>query len=351
MSGLMERVTQKALALGVPLSVHLDLTWRCHLSCIHCYLTERNGRELTTAQLVRLLEELAECGTLFLLVSGGEVFLRPDFFEIVEAARELAFSVRVKTSGTLLDDEAARRLARLHVAGVDVSLYSHRPEVHDAVTRLEGSFARTVEAVRRLVAHGVKVRVVQVLMRMTEGEYSRVRELAAELGAEYSLDPTVTPRLDGSRSVVRLNASHAAWRKVFEDPELDARPEHCPLSPEPQEAAQTAPEWDSLPCSAGHTSCYISPSGDVYPCVQFPLALGNVTERPFREIWADSPAARRVRSIRVADLPICRSCEFLNQCSRCPGLAYMEGDLTGPSRLNCEQVFARTGRRPAPLAE
>ena len=350
MSRLMEEVSRKALALGVPLSVHVDLTWRCNLSCVHCYLTERDGRELTTAQLVRLLEELAGCGTLFLLLSGGEVFLRKDFFEIVEEARRLAFSVRIKTNGTLLNEEAARRLAALHVAGVDVSLYSHRAEVHDAVTGSKGSFARTVESIRRLAAHGVKGRIVHILMRVAEGDYARVRELAAALGAGYALDPTVTPRLDGDRSVVRLNASHAEWRTVFEDPEMEPMPEHCPPSPE-QEAAQPEPQRVELPCSAGHTSCYISPSGDVYPCVQFPLVLGNVTERPFREIWTDSPAARRVRSIRVADLPVCRNCELLSQCSRCPGLAYMEGDLLGPSRLNCEQAFARTGRRPAPLAE
>ncbi len=348
MSALMDHITRKALASGIPLSVHLDVTWRCNLNCLHCYLTEREGHELTGEPISGLLEELASCGTLFLVLSGGEVFLRRDFLEIVERARELAFSVRIKTNGTLVDEKAARKLAGLHVAGVEVSLYSHRPEVHDAVTGAAGSFVRTVEAVQRLVAHGVKARIVQILMRPAGDEYRQVRELAAKLGAEYSLDPTVTPRLNGERGVTGLNVPHALWRQVFEDPELrGGAPEHCPASPE----SESAPELDSLPCSAGHTSCYVSPTGDVYPCVQFPLLLGNVNERPFREIWQDSPAARRLRAIRTADLPVCRSCELLSACSRCPGLAYMEGDLLGPSRLNCEQAFARTGRRPAPLAE
>jgi radical SAM protein with 4Fe4S-binding SPASM domain len=102
-------------------------------------------------------------------------------------------------------------------------------------------------------------------------------------------------------------------------------------------------DLDGLPCSAGHTFCYISPYGDVFPCVQFPLPTGNVRTQKFLEIWRHSKQMNDVRSIRGRDLPVCSTCSHLGSCTRCPGLAYMEGNMRGPSSLDCEKSFARTG--------
>jgi radical SAM protein with 4Fe4S-binding SPASM domain len=100
---------------------------------------------------------------------------------------------------------------------------------------------------------------------------------------------------------------------------------------------------DETPCSAGHTACYVSPYGDVYPCVQFPLPTGNVRQQKFLEIWRDSKQMNEVRSIRARDLPVCSTCSHVGTCTRCPGLAYMEGNMRGPSSQDCEKSYARTG--------
>jgi len=330
--------------LGVPLKVHLDITWRCHLRCIHCYLPQRQGEELSNSEIASLLENLAGLGSLFLLLSGGEVLLRSDFFEILALARRLHFAVFVKTSGTMLNEAAARRLAELHVKRVDVSIYSERPEVHDRITGLEGSFARAVGAIRRLRANGVKVRINQSLMQSGAIDSTGVRQLAAELGADYCCNLTIIPRLNGDRSTVALNIPRNVKRAAM------GAMEPTRLT-EPSCGSEKLLPLEELACSAGHTGCYISPFGDVYPCVQFPLWLGNVRERSFEKIWRESPALQRWRKVRNADLTVCRACELQSVCSRCPGLACLEGDLLGPSRLDCEMAYARTGRRPAPLAE
>jgi radical SAM protein with 4Fe4S-binding SPASM domain len=100
---------------------------------------------------------------------------------------------------------------------------------------------------------------------------------------------------------------------------------------------------ESTPCSAGHTACYISPYADVFPCVQFPLPTGNLRKEKFLAIWNDSPQMNEVRSIRLEDLSTCSGCGHVGGCSRCPGLAYMEGNMRGPSSADCEKSFARTG--------
>jgi radical SAM protein with 4Fe4S-binding SPASM domain len=98
-----------------------------------------------------------------------------------------------------------------------------------------------------------------------------------------------------------------------------------------------------LPCSAGHTACYVSPYGDVYPCVQFPLPSGNVRRTKFVDIWRDSPQLKEVRSITLRDMPSCSQCSHGATCTRCPGLAYLEGNMRGPSSQDCEKSYARTG--------
>jgi radical SAM protein with 4Fe4S-binding SPASM domain len=100
---------------------------------------------------------------------------------------------------------------------------------------------------------------------------------------------------------------------------------------------------EGFPCSAGHTACYISPYGDVFPCVQFPLPSGNVRRQKFLDIWRHSPQLKDVRSIRAKDLTVCSACAHVGTCTRCPGLAYMEGNMRGPSTADCQKSFQRTG--------
>ena len=101
---------------------------------------------------------------------------------------------------------------------------------------------------------------------------------------------------------------------------------------------------DGYSCSAGHTLAYISPFGDVYPCVQFPMPCGNLRTQSFQEIWYGSPALTELRTVQVRDLPTCSKCSHAGYCSRCPGLAYMEGNMRGPSSADCEKSEARTGK-------
>jgi len=79
----MQEMSQRALDLGVPMSVHFDLTYRCNERCVHCYLDHDDHGEMTTAEIKRVLDELADAGTFFLTFSGGEVLMRRDFFELL----------------------------------------------------------------------------------------------------------------------------------------------------------------------------------------------------------------------------------------------------------------------------
>jgi radical SAM protein with 4Fe4S-binding SPASM domain len=338
-STLMQEMNERALKAGLPLSVQLDVTYRCNERCVHCYLDHDDHGEMTTAEIRSVLDQLASAGVFFLTLSGGEVLMRMDFFAILEYARSLLFCVKIKTNAFMIREKEADRMRELGVHAVQVSVYSHRPEVHDGITKLPGSLKRSVAGMRLLKSRGLKVIVANVLMRRNLNDYAGVKALAQELGAEYTIDPTITPKMDGDRSILPLGIGEEDLRQVFRNSELVGNVEEF-CAPPPRVDDDVL---DGLPCSAGHTACYISPYGDLYPCVQFPLPSGNVRKQKFLEIWRHSAQLKEVRTITARNLPVCSTCSHVGSCTRCPGLAYMEGNMRGPSSLDCAKSFARTG--------
>jgi AdoMet-dependent heme synthase len=336
---LMADINSKARHLGIPLNVHVDITYRCNERCQHCYLDHEDAGEMTTEEIKAVLRQLADAGTFFLTISGGEPLLRQDCLEILGYARKLSFNVKLKTNALLIGELQAGQLCELGIEQVQISVYSHRATVHDSITKIRGSLLRTLDGIRRLKSRGVRVTIANVLMKDNLQDYAGVRSLARELGVHCTLDPTITPKMDGNTDILAMRVSGNELVPVFHDSAfVEDVDKFCePPGPIDDEIL------DGIPCSAGHTSCYISPYGDVYPCVQFPLTCGNLRQQTFSEIWRESPQLQEVRSIRARDLHTCSGCAHLGTCSRCPGLAYMEGDMRGPSSADCDKSYVRTG--------
>jgi radical SAM protein with 4Fe4S-binding SPASM domain len=336
---LLEEMNEKATELGIPLSAHLDITWRCNERCVHCYLDHDAPGEMDTEEIKSVLRQLADSGTFFLTISGGEPLFRRDCFEILEYARELRFNVKLKTNAVMIGPKEAARLKELGIEQIQISIYSHRPEVHDAITKLPGSLRRSLEAIGRLKSWGLKVSVSNVMMHHNYADAMSVQKLAMELGVDFHIDPTITPKINGDRSILSLGISNDQLKEVFRNSEFvgDVDAFCTPGAPADESVLE------GYSCSAGHTLTYISPFGDVYPCVQFPMPCGNVRKEKFIDIWRGSSALTELRSVHVRDLPTCSSCSHVSSCSRCPGLAYMEGNMRGPSSADCEKSEARMG--------
>ena len=188
---------------------------------------------------------------------------------------------------------------------------------------------------------GTKGADCNVLVAGNFSDQQGVITLAGELGVAYTLDPTITPKVDGDTSILALRIPGSGLKQIFDNQELVGNVEEFRAPP----PAPGEDIMEGFPCSAGHTACYISPYGDVFPCVQFPLPSGNVRRQKFLDIWRDSPQLKEVRSIRARDLPTCSTCAHVGTCTRCPGLAYMEGNFGGPSSADsdCAKSFQRTG--------
>jgi len=330
---------RRGIAGNLPVSVHLDLTHRCDLACVHCYLAGRQTRGLATGQYVALLDDLAQAGTLHLLVSGGEPLLRPDALELLRHARSLRFCVKLLTHGGHIDDATADSLAELGLAEVAVSLYSMRPDHHDAVTRVAGSHSRTVAAVRRLRARGVQVQVKCTVTRANEGSWDSLVPWSQSMGCDLSLEASHHGRKDGDAT---FSARHnidwehrvAVHRRVLQrDLERAGDQAWC---------GRSAQSLDEPLCNAGRSFCYIDAAGRVFPCARLRRLAGDVTQQPFAEIWSSSVELRRLRELTRRSAHGCADCRFLLDCHLCPGFQQEEtGDLLGRSTLVCTETHAR----------
>jgi radical SAM protein with 4Fe4S-binding SPASM domain len=313
---------------AIPLEVSIELTHRCNLRCRHCYIPDLGSpARLDTDRLLRLLHELAEAGTLFLALTGGEPLLEPDWLPLAREARRLGFVVSLLSNGTLIDERAADALARLAVS-LHVTLFSVDPAVTDAITGAPGSCAQTRRGIEALRARGGEVLVKTPLLTLNRGAANGVAAYAASVGAEFQAFPDIMPRSDGDPAPLTLRLPARELPAGFE-----LRTE-CPVI-EPLRAT------DPL-CAAGRRYGVVTPGGDLLACGLLPTSAGNLRERSFRDVWAGSPVLQELRRLRRGDLPTCGPCRAASFCQRCPAQALLEdGDLLGPSRRACERAGVR----------
>jgi radical SAM protein with 4Fe4S-binding SPASM domain len=316
-------------------SVHWELTYRCTEKCTHCYLdifppNANVPGELTTDECFRVLDELATLGALNLTLSGGEILVRRDLFQIAAYARAKKFLLRLFTNGVLLTPAIADRIVALHPYAVEISLYSVNPEIHDRITRLHRSWELTTRALRLLRERGVRTVMKTPLMRENAREIRALKALAQELGAQFRYDITITPQDTGGLAPLqhRLTYDDLVWLFRAEI--------------EPSVWVQRNVTNATRPCAIALNAIALDPYGNVSPCVQLRARAGNVRAQSLREIWTQSPIWKQLGNLTLGELPVCRTCELRTLCVRCHGLAQMEdGDLRAPARVNCREALAR----------
>jgi len=327
-----EDLVKKTLNRHIPFKVDWEITYRCNLNCIHCYQTgPRSEPELSTKEIFSILNQLAESGCLYITFTGGEALLRDDFFEIAGYARQKEFAIRIFTNGTLIDDGVADRINVLNPLTVEISLYATEPCLHEQMTGVSGSFKKTVQAFHLLKERSINTVLKCTFTQHNIKEFDRLKEFSREIGSEFVFSFTVIPKIDGSQEVTRLRLKEAQLKDLFAShKELVSGIE-----------AGGVNSYQPL-CAAGFNSLYISPYGEVFPCVVLRECCGNLRDTPLKDIW-NAPFFKKIREVEFKDLKSCFGCDFSYYCDRCAGLAWLEAnDLFGPSPNDC--LLARVRR-------
>ena len=155
-----------------PLGGTIELTERCNMRCLHCYINQpvhqqaARASELTTIQAVDILDQAADAGCLFLTITGGEPLLRPDFAGIYKHARQRGMLVTLFTNGTLLTPAIADLLADWRLQSVEITLYGATRETYEKVTQIPGSYTRCLKGIELLLERSLPLSLKSVLQRL-----------------------------------------------------------------------------------------------------------------------------------------------------------------------------------------
>lgn len=317
-----------------PLSAMVEIADRCNEACVHCYQVHGQKGELSTEEWKGVFDDLADMGVFLLTISGGEATLRKDLLELIAHARSRSFAVKLYTNGLTMTAAVASQLGALGVMEVQISLYSHDATTHDEVTRVPGSFERTVEAARHLRAAGIAVVLKTPLMTMNASGIDDYVRLCVGIDVDYQFDPALDPREDGDAGPEQYRLDDAAYVRVRRHPTLAPRGAPPRRSPE-----------DSI-CGACSSAVHVEANGELRPCTQLQVPVGHVQDG-IQTAWRDDPTGRQIQSVTWADLPGCRACDLRHFCSRCFAVARVEGidalsaypSACRTARLNYE-VFA-----------
>lgn len=346
-----------------------NCTRRCNLACVHCYSDSdsRQHPELSTAEGLSLLEDIAAFGAPALLFSGGEPLIRPDLFTLIAVARDLGLPVTLSSNGTMVTPARARRIAALGVRYVGISV-DGIGAVHDRFRGRRGAFERTVRGIRALRAAGVRtgLRVtlsptaiaslpdlLDLVEREDIGRVCFYHLVPAGRGAgQASVDPRVV-----RTTLARIFAAAHRWVREERDVEVLTVDNYADGPALLMWAAAHAPgrvshitrslTWNGGAANAGGRGLVaIDWEGWVRPDQFWPgPPVGTVRERPLSRLWTDPPPAlRRVRGRSASLEGRCASCRWLPMCGG--GLASRAlaatGSLTAPDPA-CHLTDAEIG--------
>ena len=314
-----------------PYKADLALHYRCNNRCSHCYNEpgRRQMRSLAGREWERVLDRLWQIGVPYVIFTGGEPTLHDDIVGLIAHASSLGMICGMNTNGRWLSRE--RHWGNVHswfagdlvMAGLDhvqITLASHRAEVHDRVVGCEGAFVETVAGIRRAVECGLHTLTNTTLTRDNAGEALQIVEFLCGLGVRtFAMNGMIhsgcgaghPAALDAVQAApilerVRDRAGELGMRFLWYTPT-----EHCRFSPVEAGLGIRC-------CNAAEYSICIEPSGDVLPCQSWYEPAGNLLADPWQSIW-DSDLFRRIRyrreRPRQAGLPeSCAGCERLRIC-------------------------------------
>ena len=180
MKNIIDEMYDYAHDYRILFSLTIELTTLCNEQCIHCYIPNHDNKGMNIKTIKKVIKEFRDLGGLNLTLTGGEIFLRKDIFEIIEYARSLHIRVFLLTNGTLLTEETIKRLKELNIAELSISVYSLEHHIHDYITNKEGSLTQTLNAIDLAIKNGISVTVKTPLIEKNKYAYRELKKYCFE---------------------------------------------------------------------------------------------------------------------------------------------------------------------------
>ncbi len=340
----------------VPISGSIEVTRRCNNSCVHCYnnlaLKDQSARqnELSAAEHLPILDEIAAAGCLWILFTGGEIFARKDFLEIYTHAKRQGFLITLFTNGTLITPDIADYLAEWPPFYIEITLYGRTRQTYEQVTGIPGSYGRCLQGIRLLTERNLPLKLKSMALTVNQHEIWQMKRFAEEdLGLEFRFDALVNPRFDCSQSPidVRLTPDKVVKLDLL-DPKRVAEWQKFAVKfgglPDSPEATQQL--WR---CGGGLNAFAIDPYGRLQMCTLSQDDAYDLRQGNFQQGWEQ--ALYQLRRKRITRQTKCVTCGIRSMCGMCPANAWLECmDAEAPVDFLCQVAHLRAYAFDIPIA-
>lgn len=312
--------------------VTIELTDKCNWRCQHCYISDYSNKGLNKEILFKLFVDLRNMGVFRITFTGGELFTRKDAMEIIRKARSMYFDVYLLTNASLLDEIIIRELAEMHISGISSTIFSMSSSIHDSITQVKGSYKALMSNIKLIQKYNIDFELKSMLIKTNYKEYTEIYNYCKENKFSYRVSTFIHSKHNFNEQPCELMIDHQQLMEIINDVE---------------DIMKYLPRYrssDHYICTSIHYSCAINAKGDVYPCINMPYVVGNVTENSIKEIWGKSKRLSRIKALRWNDLKECNECNRKEKCYRCSGMAYLEShNLLQRSQMDCNFTNARLG--------
>jgi radical SAM protein with 4Fe4S-binding SPASM domain len=308
---------------SAPLRMDLALTFRCQNDCVHCYAGgPHETPELTTVQWKSVIDKLCEIGVFILTFTGGEPTLREDLPELLLYAQNKGMVTGLISNGRMLKDKTF--VGVLEKSGLDfvqITLESHKPQVHDSMTGAKGSWKETIKGIQNAVQSEIYVSTNTTLSKHNAADFLATIDYIKGLGVNAF----------GCNSLIYSGKAPSASEKFtlsIEElnillPKIRDKAHLIGLKflwYTPTQYCQFDPVQMGLgvkSCTAAMINACVGPNGDVYPCQSYFESLGNILTEPWEKIWHHQ-LAEKLRSREYVE-DKCKDCSQLQVCGGgCP---------------------------------
>lgn len=348
---LEQQMIERAAKKRTPLSGSLELLPLCNMNCDMCYVRlsreemERQGRLRTADEWLALAREMKEAGVLFLLLTGGEPLIFPEFRRLYLELLAMGMIVTINSNGTLIDEDWAAFFGSHKPRRINITLYGAEESVYQTLCHYPGGYDRAVTGIRLLREQGVDVRVNSTVVRSNVRDRFRIPALAREYGAAFQADsymlPAVREREMPFNEQSRLGPEEAAYVRV-EMMKLRYEPKqfYAVASAMLYQATHT-PEGKNEPgemhCQAGRSAFAVTWQGEMRPCTMLTAPSFPVFDQGFAAAW--EALTHGVDGIRLSAR--CNACTLRVVCPACAACALLEtGRIDGVPEYACRYTVA-----------
>ena len=262
----------------------LELTLRCNLNCAHCYgripIDDEQAlhKELSYDEICALLDDAAKAGCMWLLLTGGEPLVRPDFLDIYTYAKKKGFIVTLFTNGTMITEKLADYFQEYSPHRVEITLYGVTDETHERVTRVPGSFRHSIRGIRWLLERSIPLVLKTIVMTINRHEFNALEKFVQGLGLKFRYDPIISAPFNGSREALelRLTPEEVLELDLADEGRSAGFREFC-------QKFQGASDGENLyGCGAGFHNFHIDPYGQMSICLTARWPSYNLRQGSFQ---------------------------------------------------------------------